>query len=512
MQLNIDTARAARCRELAGKITGPLLDEISRRSTDSVERTVLRLWGADGLHDSDAPLANAAVARLREAGVLERGAARPVAALVNQTGSSVQEVCEKLASGTLDVPDDVTGPEVENTARRLTDDALSALAAAREKRLALVKKLGEVEDRPLLYVIVATGNIHQDIEQAVSAAECGADCIAVIRSTAQSLLDYVPHGATTEGFGGTYATRENFRLMRRALDEASKRIGRYVRLVNYASGLCMPEIAALGALERLDMLLNDSMYGIIFRDINPLRTFVDQHFSRRICAEARITINTGEDNYLTTADAVEAAHTVVASQFINESFALAAGMPEELMGLGHAFEIDPAIENGFLMELAQAQLVRQLFPKAPIKFMPPTKHMTGDVFAGYRLDCMFDLASVITGQTIHLCGILTEALHTPLLQDRMLALQGARYVMTTAKNLGRELETVPGGVIATRAAEVLSKAEALLKEISETGLMDALARGVFADIKREPDGGRGAEGCFEKADGYLNPFEERLAG
>jgi beta-lysine 5,6-aminomutase alpha subunit len=68
----------------------------------------------------------------------------------------------------------------------------------------------------------------------------------------------------------------------------------------------MPEIATMGALERLDMMLNDSMYGIIFRDINMQRTFVDQYASRRqINARAGIIINTGEDNYLTTADAFE---------------------------------------------------------------------------------------------------------------------------------------------------------------------------------------------------------------
>src|SRR5207245_2706127 len=114
----------------------------------------------------------------------------------------------------------------------------------------------------------------------------GAQIIAVIRSTGQSLLDYVPEGITTEGFGGTYATQANFALMRAALDETSERLGRYVMLTNYASGLCMPEIAALGALERLDMLLNDSMYGILFRDINMQRTFVDQHFSRMLNARA----------------------------------------------------------------------------------------------------------------------------------------------------------------------------------------------------------------------------------
>ena len=44
----------------------------------------------------------------------------------------------------------------------------------------------------------------------------------MIRSTGQSLLDFVPEGATREGFAGTYATQENFRLMRAALDETSR--------------------------------------------------------------------------------------------------------------------------------------------------------------------------------------------------------------------------------------------------------------------------------------------------
>ena len=85
--------------------------------------------------------------------------------------------------------------------------------------------------------------------QAKAAAKQGADIIAVIRTTGQSLLDYVPYGATTEGFGGTYATQENFRLMRAALDEVGEQEHRYIRLCNYCSGLCMPEIAAMGALE-----------------------------------------------------------------------------------------------------------------------------------------------------------------------------------------------------------------------------------------------------------------------
>jgi beta-lysine 5,6-aminomutase alpha subunit len=166
----------------------------------------------------------------------------------------------------------------------------------------------------------------------------------------------VPYGATTEGFGGTFATQENFRIMRKALDEVGEEVGRYIRLCNYCSGLCMPEIAVMGALEGLDVMLNDALYGILFRDINMQRTLVDQYMSRVINGFAGVIINTGEDNYLTTADAVEEAHTVLASDLINEQLALLAGLPEEQMGLGHAFEMDPMLENGFLYARSSPRL------------------------------------------------------------------------------------------------------------------------------------------------------------
>ena len=47
---------------------------------------------------------------------------------------------------------------------------------------------------------------------------------------------------------------------------------------------------------------------------------------------AGIIINTGEDNYLTTADAYERTYSFD-SQFINEQLALISGLPEEQMGL-----------------------------------------------------------------------------------------------------------------------------------------------------------------------------------
>ena len=93
--------------------------------------------------------------------------------------------------------------------------------AARERER-LIAPLGDAPRKPWIYLIVATGDIYEDIPQAQAAAREGADVIAVIRSTGQSLLDYVPEGATREGYAGTYATQENFRLMRAALDDVSR--------------------------------------------------------------------------------------------------------------------------------------------------------------------------------------------------------------------------------------------------------------------------------------------------
>ncbi len=252
------------------------------------------------------------------------------------------------------------------------------------------------------------------------------------------------HGATTEGYGGTYATQENFRIMREALDVESRRLGRYIRLVNYCSGLCMPEIAAMGAVERLDMMLNDAMYGILFRDINAERTLIDQRFSRMLNAYAGVIINTGEDNYLTTVDALNSGQSVLASQFINYHFAKKAGLSDEHIGLGHAFQIDPGIEDSLSYEIASALLVRSLFPKCPVKFMPPTVHKSGDIFFAHALDASFNVVSVLTGQSIHLVGMLTEAVHTPLLQDRYASIRAAKYLRTGGNASERALSLGKG--------------------------------------------------------------------
>ncbi len=508
-KLNLDRDRVEGCRVLASKIARRVQDFVDRHTTVSVERSILRLLGVEEAYKG-MPLVNVVVNSLtREQ--LSRGIFYWLGRALAHHRASPISVCLKIAEGRLkwenlpevdfDTIRDVTEPLARNAVRKLED--------IHDKR----QRLLESESRrgtPLKYLIVATGNIYEDVEQAVVAVQNGADCIAVIRSTAQSLLDHVPFGATTEGFGGTYATQENFKIMRKALDDFGQKIGRNIRLVNYSSGLCMPEIAVIGALERLDYLLNDSMYGILFRDINMKRTFTDQYFSRLVIARAGIVINTGEDNYLTTAESFKSFHQVLASQFINEQLGFLAHLKEEQLGLGHAFEMDPTIEDSLLYEIAQAQMVREIFPNSPVKYMPPTRHMTGDIFFGHTLDTIFNLVSILTQQGIHLLGMPTEAIHNPLLQDRFVSLKSANYIFHGARGLGDEISWSENGKVIRRSRAVLEETYQLLHKVEGMGLMKAISEGLFAHMVRDIEGGRGLEGVIEKDHHYWNPILKLL--
>ena len=514
-KLDLDPATVKEARALARRTGRPIVNLAKKHTTVAVERATLRLAGLQGADAEGTPWVNRLMDVVRADAGLEHGVALPVwDALLRGEADDLSTLAQKASAGsvTFRLPEGKDADRARRASRAQVAKGIKRIDARRVERERLIKRLGDAPRKPWIYLIVATGDIYEDIPQAQQAAREGADIIAVIRSTGQSLLDYVPEGATREGFAGTYATQENFRLMRAALDESSRELGRYVRLTNYASGLCMPEIAALAGMERLDMMLNDSMYGILFRDINPVRTFVDQRFSRQVHARAGIIINTGEDNYLTTADAVDAAHTVTTSQLLNEYFAKEAGLEDWQLGLGHAFEIDPEVPDSFRLELAHAMLARDLFPHAPLKWMPPTRHMTGDVFKGYLLDGFFNLVGALTGQGILLVGMMTEAVVTPWISDRDLALQNVRYVMNAAGKLHEDFRPEPDGFIANRARQVLGESVDLMHQIldHEHGLLDAIADGTFGLMKRPANAGRGLEGVARKSSAYYNPASEIL--
>ena len=255
-KLGLNQALVEQARSSAAHVAEDTQRFIDLHTTVAVERTVCRLLGIDGVNGVDVPLPNVVVDHLCSRDILADGAAARIGNAMAELGLSPQEIAEGIDRGEIDLAALPGHPDTEIRAALApaVDAAMERIRANVAKRQDYLTRFGDKEG-PYLYLIVATGNIYEDITQAKAAAKQGADVIAVIRTTGQSLLDFVPYGATTEGFGGTYATQENFRLMRAALDEVGEEEHRYIRLCNYCSGLCMPEIAAMGALERLDVML-----------------------------------------------------------------------------------------------------------------------------------------------------------------------------------------------------------------------------------------------------------------
>jgi len=128
----------------------------------------------------------------------------------------------------------------------------------------------------------------------------------------------------------------------------------------------------------------------------------------------------------------------------------------------------------------------------------------------------FNLVGAMTGQSILLVGMMTEAVVTPWLSDRDLALQNVRYVQRAAGGLTEDFRPPRDGFIQTRARQVLGEAVDLLEKIVEdrpakdsvsrgVPLLQAIEDGTFGHMKRPADRGKGLEGVARKADDYDNP-------
>ncbi len=106
----------------------------------------------------------------------------------------------------------------------------------------------------------------------------------------------------------------------------------------------------------------------------------------------------------------------------------------------------------------------------------------------------------------------TEGIFTPHVHDRVIGLENVNYVFNAARDLGEEIEFKRGGIMQTRAQEVLAEAHALLERIAEDGLFAALGEGVFGDVPRQIDEGRGTEGIVTVAGRLLQPGDRADAG
>lgn len=194
MRLELDMSLVDQARSAAESIADSIQPIIDAYTTTSIERTVLRLLWVDGVDENNVPLPNTTVDQAQDAGLLEDGIAYWIGSAMLHTGLTLRETIGALSHGDI-IFDRIPGADDDAVRALMEDEAEHTCKYIKERRLERERLILEKDSRvpPYLYVIVATGNIYEDVIQAKAAAKCGADIIAVIRSTGQSLLDYVPY-------------------------------------------------------------------------------------------------------------------------------------------------------------------------------------------------------------------------------------------------------------------------------------------------------------------------------
>ncbi len=160
MELQIDRNAVARCRKSAAAIADPVQTFIGRHSTVSVERSILRLLGVDGVDASGVPVPNAIVDALAPR---ERndGVAVPFGRALASSGLEPSDLGAQLASGALDASRfaNVSREDARAAVALHARNALERIRARRDERTELLAQFPQLPP-PLLYMIVATGNIY----------------------------------------------------------------------------------------------------------------------------------------------------------------------------------------------------------------------------------------------------------------------------------------------------------------------------------------------------------------
>ena len=168
--LNLELVEKARAS--AKRVADDTQSFIDQHTTVTVERAVCRLLGIDGVNEMDVPMPNVLVDHLLAVGVLPMGAAWTIGNAMLETGLDPQGVAEAIDKGELDlskVPahDDKAVREAVAPYVKATIERINKNVSGRNEFL---KEFGDKEGA-YLYVIVATGNIYEDITQAKAAAK-----------------------------------------------------------------------------------------------------------------------------------------------------------------------------------------------------------------------------------------------------------------------------------------------------------------------------------------------------
>lgn len=364
------------------------------------------------------------------------------------------------------------------------------------------KFFGNIDPQPqeIITSEIASGRFEDDIRRMRMAAWHGADHIMVIRTLGQSHFDGLIEGSP-EGIGGIPITRKQLRATRKALDLIEEEVGRPINFHSYVSGIAGPEVAVLFAEEGVNGAHQDPQYNVLYRGVNPIRSFVDAAVAKKIMASADILQIDGAHNANASSKvAWKVMPELLVQHAINSLFSVKAGMRKDLIALSTVPPMT-APSPEFKLNFIYALTLRDLFKEYKFRAQMNTRYIESDLFDATRIHVLDTVLSRLTKADIQSTITPDEGRNVPWHINSIRGVETAKHTLVATDGIkelvGPEMENLKEPIRDMKIRAIL-----YMQDILENGgYFEAVEKGFFVDSGFFPE--RVGDGIARKKNGEL---------
>jgi D-ornithine 4,5-aminomutase subunit beta len=381
---------------------------------------------------------------------------------------------------------------------------------------------GNIDPQPDAVITseIASGRFEDDLRRMRMAAWHGADHIMVIRTLGQSHIDGLMEG-TPEGIGGIPITRKQIRASRKALDIIEDEVGRPINYHSYVSGVAGPEIAVLFVEEGVNGAHQDPQYNVLYRGINPVRSFVDAAVAKKIMSSVDMLQIDGAHNANASAKmAWKVMPELLVQHAINSNFSVKAGMKKENIALS---TVPPVVSPTpeFKLNFIYALTLRELFKGFKFRAQMNTRYIESDLFDATRVHVLDTLISRLTSVDVQSTITPDEGRNVPWHVNSVRGIETAKHTLIALDGI-KDILKVNDEYVRPKMRELKMRAILMMEEILEIGgYFEAVEQGFFVDngyyperngdgIARKKDGGIGAGSVVPRDEDYMAPVCEHF--
>lgn len=482
-KLNLDRDKVDACRALVERALSPVYRFVEQHSTVSIEAASLQLAG---IAQPDKVVA----ALSREQ--LKKGVWSWVLRIMHAEKVDAKTACERLQHKKLNL-------------ERLPESNPAELAALAANVLEQVRYQLEVS-AAVKQALVRRYNGHRKPLKALSLLFISPQNVAAL---VQEALEF--NGPMLDQLNCVFtdlAEHEALQVikqLRQLADDYGRKENRFIRM-GFSNSLLSCTQAAAAVEHRLETLRADLQYDILQNNMHPRFAVIEHAFIRGLAAKSEMNIESKDADALARMDGYRYGHQSIGTMVMSDAFARHYGLGSEHVSLTQAFVLAPDVEDGWLFELAQSQLLREFFLKNPLVLRCDHFHQerSGLFYQGdIVLSELFGFISEQTMLEFH----AAQHLQSGVMQQ----LKRVDHFNKVLRTVGDELVMSSNGKMARRAHTMLENLEKQLQKVEQVGFFEAVEQRILHGNTALPaEQLFGAQLYFQKDRSYYNPVWDFL--